>query len=840
MQRLKEIFNKDEILINSFYERENDVLTMVFKNVHTGKKRVITLDEPRNRICVAKNKNMKDYTKFIPIEEVDVRYVREKYKDFNVARELGYKHWWDTVKEGKVKSDFIYLNKRLFSADIGLADNVIREQVKFFTVKDGDSYIMDFPKVDSFHLGGLDIETDINVSDDREAQPVILNTYIDGKDWSVYTKALINPEYKGQKEVMDNPEAFYKEAIDIIKSHIEGIDLGDDPKSVKKANNIKALLLSKIEMLSLKIEFTNREDEVIRDVMQEAFSKKSPDFLLIYNAQFDINHQNTRYEALGYNIHDLYRYKNNSVYTYFNTKNQNPEFQKRFHHFDVRNPTKILDQMLIYYQLRKAATFARHSLDATANRELGVGKLDYSSFCNWIGDFPYVAWKEFAIYNIVDVLMMLFIDLVTSDTYAIVYKRLKMASEWGSINRSLMETNNTFDNLVQLQGYEVECNRHPIYMDLKKDEVEKLEKSSPGITNVIKQLRTVGKYAKEEFKKDRHKNPYRIEGGLVTSPNKIADIVRMSKSTYKVAIKTWAKLANCADLDATSMYPNNIQVNNGCTTTLVGKMVKVGNDDSKDIGRKVALSFINRNITDIGSHLFSLPSLNDIFNDYYKLDPIKKEIHSNIYNEEPELIIDEKKYKKEVATIKRLWKNNYRTTYNDKDMEAFNIPSNNLFITSDNVFMEFSYYSSKVEIVSDIPFNEYLGLSGKGFICSSISQSNKLTNLNDFYQEVLIPRVDKANYELITNRHLTNEEIDEIMSADRTLYNFMLHDNISINLVKNILFFDTKNSKDLSYELYRMKEDETLFKVVIKSSVPLGKGFIRITQSFIIVNDFSK
>ena len=61
MERLDKIFmeNKDSILLNTMYERSNDVLTMVFKDAKTGDKKMILLSEPKNRIFITKDKKPK-------------------------------------------------------------------------------------------------------------------------------------------------------------------------------------------------------------------------------------------------------------------------------------------------------------------------------------------------------------------------------------------------------------------------------------------------------------------------------------------------------------------------------------------------------------------------------------------------------------------------------------------------------------------------------------------------------------------------------------------------------------------------------------------------------------
>ena len=104
----------------------------------------------------------------------------------------------------------------------------MKEYCKFFTNDlGGNNFETNFPRIDSFHIGGLDIETDVKVSDDPLEQPVIVNTYVDGKNWTVYCECVINEEFNGQKEIMEDLDKFKKELNDFLINHIESISMGN-------------------------------------------------------------------------------------------------------------------------------------------------------------------------------------------------------------------------------------------------------------------------------------------------------------------------------------------------------------------------------------------------------------------------------------------------------------------------------------------------------------------------------------------------------------------------------------------------------------------------------------
>lgn len=830
MKRLQKIFeeNKNGVLMNTIYERNRDVLMMVFKDTETGNKKMVTLSEPENRIFITKDKKPKRWNLYEDIDKLEKKYVRNKYKEGNIARLIGVKNFYDSVSQGLLDRNDIYLSKRLYSADIDLEDNVIRAYSKFHTKrKENGMFESNFPVIREFHIGGLDIETDINVSDVKEEQPVIVNTYIDAKMNKAISYCLINPNYKGQKEVMEDLESFYKELKEFLIDHVNKISFGKSPAGIEKAEQVKKILLPIAEKMTYEVHFVEREEEVIGRVNDIVFNKINPDFLLIYNAQYDICHQMARYRELGHNPDNLFQYKNTPYYSYVNTNNQNMDFSKRIHYFDFHNPTKVIDQMLLYYQLRKGKNFAKYSLDATANREIGVGKLDYTKICNYIGDFPYVDFKMFLIYNIVDVLSMIFLDMITQDLFAVTYKRFKACVEWNKISKSMDRTSSVFDFYPELDGKIQGCNINPLLIGLKKENVKRIAKGNPGLEKVIKQLKTTAN-------SDKDKNPYRIEGGLVTTPNNISNKIKKYE-IYKIPIKNYNKFKNLIDYDATSMYPSNKQVNNSSTDTLVGKIMTVNNITDKTLARRIALSIINQNIGSIGHLLFGLPDIHKIINEYHKLNPVIEEDKDSRLIEEDEVDfsnITEKEHKKNFKDLKTLFRTCYNTNYNDKDVEGGRPSKNKLFFLSSKNKIEFSYYSTKVEIEGSLPTSEMIGYNEKGILCGTITK-DVVHNMNDEYKEYLIPKKEEFTSKFAFQGNLTEEQIDGILNAKKQAYNFE-YGIYSLFLINRMLFFSDKSlKKEIGFEIYDIKEDSNLFKIVFYYEGKIGNNKIDISQSFI-------
>ena len=436
-------------------------------------------------------------------------------------------------------------------------------------------------------------------------------------------------------------------------------------------------------------------------------------------------------------------------------------------------------------------------------------------------------YKMFLIYNIVDVLSMIFLDKITQDLFAVTYKRFKATVEWNKISKSMDRTSAVFDFYPELDDKIQGCNINPLLIDLDKANVERISKNNPGLKKVIKQL-------KKTANSDREKNPYRIEGGLVTTPNNISDRIK-SYEIYKIPIKNYNKFKNLIDYDATSMYPSNKQVNNSSKDTLIGKIQTVNGYTDNTLARRVALSIINQNIGSIGSLLFNLPDVHKIINDYHKLNPIVS------YDKDARLIdtkevdlsnITDKEMKKNFKDLKTLFRTCYNTNYNDKDAEGGRPSKNKLFFLSSKNKIEFSYYSTKVEINTELPTSELIGYNEKGILCGTIAK-DIIHNMNDEYKEFLIPKKDEFKENLIYSGELSDEQIDGILNAKKQVYNLKINE-YSLFLLNRVLFFSDKSlDKKIKYEIYDIEEDSNLFKLKLIYNGKIGKTPLTISQSII-------
>ena len=826
MKRVINDFNNNEIIINTIWEADADNLAVITKDINTGVKYLRSYKSPKIPVYILKY-SPDQYLEFAKDEDVEEVWVPYRFREWAIAKALGHYNFAKDVKEKKLKAKEIFLDKRLFTADVHIEDIVMREYAKFCTNK--ETFVASYPVIKSFHLGGLDIETDIMVSDDRSEQPVIANTVIDNETWTVYTRCLINDEYKGLKEVMNDIPAFEKEFKKILYDHIENIDIDEDNPVTKKKkeDNIKEIIHEMADKLKLDLKFTNDEREVIAEPLKYVFNGINPDFLYIYNAVYDIEQMKLRANELKMDYDSLFQFRNEEVHNYFWYKDGNADPKLREHHYNSHNPTKILDQLLVYAHLRRAKNYPKYSLDATAKRELGVGKLDYSMHCNYIGDFPYVAYKEFLIYNIIDVFIMLCLDRITNDTYSQVYTRFNLCTEWGRIAKPLKRTTSVFDNFTNLLGYHPSNEVNSIFLGLRKKQLQGLEKADKDLFNVVSQLM-------EANVDDKQKNPYRIEGGCVTDPNKIKEEVKPNK-IYNIPVKTFNKLENCADLDATSMYPSNTESNNASKTTFIGVMeAKEKNNKS----RRMALSLVNENYSSIGEHFFNLPGAEELIRHFYKIGPKYKKRVETIDSFNQMESVDISLNFKPIDKLKKIYNKLYRTKFTDKDKDLGNASLSSYFFTNDSKEIELSYYSTKIKLILESSvyesFNDYNQMKGQGFICGVVrAKEKKILNHNEEYLKFMVPTKEYPELSECKVKGVITQDIkDNIASSKIHIYDLFLG-NYKIQILDRLLFWNN-SSEDLEYEIYDLTADENLSLLKLSTRYKLETNtWVKVEQHII-------
>ena len=105
--------------------------------------------------------------------------------------------------------------------------------------------------------------------------------------------------------------------------------------------------------------------------------------------------------------------------------------------------------------------------------------------------------------------------------------------------------------------------------------------------------------------------------------------------------------------------------------------------------------------------------------------------------------------------------------------------------------------------------------------------------MNNEYKEYLIPKKEKFTPIFAFQGNLTEEQIDGILNAKKQAYNFE-YGIYSLFLLNRMLFFSDKSlKKEIGFEIYDIKEDSNLFKIIFYYEGKIGNNKIDISQSFI-------
>lgn len=837
MYRLKDIWDSNKLLLWNKYDRNRDELVICQKDVTNGKKDLITLREPKVPIYVSKKKN-KEFLDGMDINDVEKKYVRYKFKEWNIADTLGMKKFSNMVRDKIVNPDSVYLNMDLFGSDLTIEDAVLRDYIHKFTKQVGSAYNIETPQIEP-HIGVFDIEADINVDlEDRSNHPINAITYIDGNDYEIYTVFLIKKDYKYQEKVINDKEGFILEMTEMVKNYFNNLDVDEDneAKKIEKEKLLKKKFNEIIPKFKYIIKDFDDEREMLIDFCNYVFKKKKPDFLVAYNTKYDITQMELRFDKLDINPKEIFSsYYDKPTSYIFSNKSENPKVIKRFHDYYIKGYTKILDYYLIYYQIRRANSYAKYSLDATSKRELGVGKLDYSHVANFIGDLPYNDFPLFLQYNIMDNMTLLFLDKNTNDIKSALYTRFDVSTEWYGEYKSMLSVTNRFNTLREFRGEIPSNNRNTVLLNMNATQLSILKEKNPGMYSVAMNLHKAN-IPKEDRKKDYD---MKVEGGLVSSPLNISNYIKNSNGVYKVAPKNFMKFTNGADSDAKEMYPSNIRVGNLSQGTLFGKIISIGSNTDKLIGHELTMAIINKDYTSIGSLLFNLPNTETLLKDKFGIERkvFKKIEFLDHISTKP--VIDLPDDDIEFQSLKKFWSNCYATKFDEKDIEAGAPSISSYFITDDSADIRLTYYDTKVELHlnnENETFNSLLDISGEGFIAGELHVKDMcISNMNDEYTTIMIPRDDPKMLSLVESGVLSNETMDKMLNAKNTPVNIKFNSDISLSILDRVLFYCDKLCSIPRYEIYSL-EDPNMYLIKFMSNYDDNVISVDITQSMVIYN----
>lgn len=403
----------DLTIFNTFYQFPifedgnkicDDFIVLVYKNNETKNKEFKIIMKPNYTYYRLKNKSDSvDYNRlFIERDKVEPVTVPFRELEKSIAEQTNNMDFYKQNIVNRNKSE----NKKLHTdPDIFFSDANIEDHYRF---KFSNIYTNEINKINKAFF---DIEADGKFAKgdfmDMGECPINAVSFLDEASDKVYTFLLRNSENplieQFENEIKSGKFGF-KQIHEFVVEKVGG---------VKKAN--------KFNLLNTKFEFRffDYEIELIRDLFA-TMHRCSPDFIEGWNSSgFDLEYIIERVKVLGYDPADILcdqRWPIKVVKNYVDVRNLNDLAERGDYTFISGLPV-FIDQMLQYASRRKSkiGSYKSFKLDDIGLLEAGVQKLDYHHITNSIVELPWLDYKTFVLYNIMDVVVQKCIETKTQD-----------------------------------------------------------------------------------------------------------------------------------------------------------------------------------------------------------------------------------------------------------------------------------------------------------------------------------------------------------------------------------------------------------------------------------------
>ena len=524
-----------------------DVLICTIKNIDTNQNITKIFIEPEIDFYVVKEEYRQDiHFPLFSIEEEKVEKHTCKYRDRDKyilqimglwqtawqLKKINYKEYLKFINEN------IRQNPYLYASDTNIEDFYKTE----FELIYGSHDI--FPLKSSF----FDIEVDISqyMSSVADPQtPINAISYFVEETKTMRCYLLNYPDNEAQQDVKNNIPKFIAEYL--TNDLIEDQDV------------------------QFEFFFFDNDLELMRHFWRQVNVEKC-DFLAAWNSPYDMKYEINRSKLLGINIPELMCspeiHPEFKRLNYIEDPERNRNTDKYFHRMwdwvDVSSETMIVDQMSLYSNLRKRFQLNSYALYNVAKADLGITKVDLSSYGLSIKNAHKEDYKRFLQYSIMDTYLLYLLEKKNQDLV----------------------------NLVSLS------------------ENTRIQK---GINVSVLIKNTLNLYFRRHGRIIGNTVDYNIwdavPGALVASPDNIK-----IKSAPCFGENQTLIFDNCIDLDAASLYPSIMLTLNVCRNTIKKRYLYLyegGNSNNVLMNGAdflEALQTEESSIFSLASTIFNLPS----------------------------------------------------------------------------------------------------------------------------------------------------------------------------------------------------------------------------------------
>lgn len=493
----------------------DDFIYLIYKNNQTKKKEFVYIPKPTYTYYrIKEGEQVPNYNQlFIEADKVEPVTVPFTRLDESIAESTNNMDFYkqNIQLRQKMNNKRLHLEPNIFFSDVNIENH--------YRFKFANSYTNNIGKL---YKGFFDIEVDgkWSVHDFVKMGECAINcvTFYDEGTDTAYTfilKDQRNPLIGQFEEELHNGSFGFNQIHEFVKNAV-----GGEEKMQKFG----------LTNTQFKLQFYEYEIELIKDLFL-TMHRCCPDFILGWNSSnFDINYIIERIYALGYDPADImcdqtFPAKVVRNFVDGNKINDTPE---RGDYTFISGYPVFIDQMIQYASRRKSkwGSIKSIALDDIGLKEVGVQKLDYHHITNSVTELPWLDFKTFVLYNIMDVIVQKCIESKTQDIEYIFSKCV-------------------VNNTVYQKGH-----RQTVYL----------------INRMAADWYKMGYIIGNNCNKDNPKPP-KFAGALVSNPLNTNDYSKIKVNGQAILV-----CDNLLDYDFKSLYPSIIHENNIAPNTQIGRI----------------------------------------------------------------------------------------------------------------------------------------------------------------------------------------------------------------------------------------------------------------------------
>ena len=552
-------------------KRHADTMEVVYKNNDTGEKEMKIVKSPLFTFYTIKDEYVKPYGQLFIEEEHTIPHT-VKYSDhmLEIAKILGRAdEFYDNIRSGNAR-----LNRRMHEDPRLMASDIPIEV--FYRMEFNRKYKNDICNVTKAYL---DIETDIRYIDNRFPEPgecpVNAISLLIEENNTIYTFLLRDKR---------NPK------IDEFINYMNSVDFIGEFKSflVQNVGGPKKLEKLGLDKLKFNISFFDSELELITSCFN-VINITKPDFVLAWNMSFDMPFLIERLRVLGVNPEDVICHPDfkRKVCKYIIDTHNTHEPAKKSDKASISSYSVYLDQLIQFAARRKnQSAFKEFKLDYIGDIIAGCKKLDYHYITPNLGDLPYIDYKIFVMYNMMDVLVQKAIEEKTGDINFVFNSAILNSTEYHKIFKNTAYLANKLAMFLREDGYIVGNNLN---------------------------------------RSNENKEAY--EGAFVADPVRNMDKNKVKLLFPNMRSVTINLVRNVLDFDYKALYPSETDEHNIAPNTQIGKIIMPTtiwdgeNDRKSEIFERSGdflEHFSSHNWLQIGHRYLKLATYSEMLEDIYE------------------------------------------------------------------------------------------------------------------------------------------------------------------------------------------------------------------------------